>query len=40
MKLIVVIDILGILAGIGTALYAGYVKKTNLAVDEVLIVDV
>lgn len=36
-ELIVVIAILGILAGVGTVGYSGYIKKANLAADEVLL---
>ena len=36
-ELIVVIAILGILAGVGTVGYSGYMKKANMAADEVLL---
>jgi len=36
-ELIVVIAILGILAGVGTVGYSGYIKKANLAADEMLL---
>ena len=39
-ELIVVIAILGILAGVGTVGYSGYVKKANMAADEMLISDI
>ena len=35
-ELIVVIAIMGILAGVGTAAYSGYVKRTNEGLDETL----
>ena len=35
-ELIVVIAIIGILAGVGTAAYSGYVKRTNEGLDETL----
>lgn len=39
-ELIVVIAILGILAGVGTVAYSGYVKRANKAVDQQLAGDV
>ena len=36
-ELIVVIAILGILAGVGTVSYSGYIKKANMAADQQLI---
>ena len=36
-ELIVVIAILGILAGVGTVGYSGYIKKANMAADEILL---
>jgi len=36
-ELIVVIAILGILAGVGTVGYSGYIKKANMAADQVLL---
>lgn len=39
-ELIVVIAILGILAGVGTVAYTGYIKAANKGVDEKLISDV
>ena len=36
-ELIVVITILGILAGVGTVAYSGYIKKANQAADEMLL---
>ena len=35
-ELIVVIAIMGILSGVGTAAYSGYVKRTNEGLDETL----
>ena len=37
MELIVVIAILGILAGIAIPVYSGYIKKANKAADETLL---
>lgn len=39
-ELIVVIAILGILAGVGTVGYGGYVKKANMAADQQLVASV
>ena len=39
-ELIVVIAILGILAGVGTVAYTGYIRAANKAVDEQLVADV
>ena len=36
-ELIVVIAILGILAGVGTVGYSGYIKKANMAADQMLL---
>lgn len=36
-ELIVVVAILGILAGVGTVGYSGYIKKANMAADEALL---
>ena len=35
-ELVVVIAIIGILAGIGTVGYGGYIKRTNEGLDETL----
>ena len=39
-ELIVVIAVLGILAGVGGVAYAGYIERANKAVDEQLVADV
>ena len=39
-ELIVVIAILGILAGVGTVAYTGYVKRANKGVDQQMVTDV
>ena len=36
-ELVVVIAILGVLAGVATVGYSGYVKKANMAADETLL---
>ena len=39
-KLIVVIAILGVLAGVAVPTYSGYVKKANMAADQTLASDI